>query len=69
MATTNQSIEQLTAALQELTADLANAEPSAEQSSPQSIPTTRLNFSEGVEAFLESSRQHAELTRGVSVAI
>jgi len=63
----DQSLEQLTAALQQLTAELAESPSSEVPKLPQCLPASELSFSEGVESFVQGSREYAEKTRSVSV--
>ena len=67
MANINESIEQLTASLQELAAQSYNQ---VQQSPPMTAGTVAehdLLISEEVEAFVELTRAYADKTRNVSV--
>ncbi len=67
MANINDSIEQLTVALQQLTVELAECPHADAPKLPESLPASELSFSEGVESFVQRNREYAEKTRSVSV--
>jgi hypothetical protein len=67
MANISDSIEQLTVALQQLTAELAEPSPTPAQNPPQSLDASTLSFSKGVETFVQRNRDYAEQTKMISV--
>lgn len=66
MANINESIQQLTDSLQELTAR-RNANAYAAQNIPQQLAAGELSFSKDVETFLEATRAYSAKTSHVSV--
>ena len=67
MATINESIEQLTASLQELAAHTYNHVPQPEPMTAGQASFQDLSVSAEVEAFIETTRAYADSTRNVSV--
>jgi hypothetical protein len=67
MANLNDSMEQLTVALQQLTAELADSPATSSQNLPQSLDADALSISKGVESFVQQNRDYAEQTRTISV--
>lgn len=67
MGNIDDSIEQLTAALQQLTAELAEPPPAERQEPAGCLPANQLRLSEGVESFVARSREYADKTRAISV--
>jgi hypothetical protein len=66
MATINESIEQLTASLQELTAH-TYCQVNNGDSEPRNVPVDELKVSEEVESFVAATSAYSEKTRNVSV--
>ena len=66
MATINESIEQLTASLQELTAQTYN-HANATDKVDGKVAVDELKLSKEVESFVENTRAYSAKTRNVSV--
>jgi len=69
MANINESIEQLTASLQELTTQTYKQAHITDPVSPGNVSVEELQVSEEVESFLERTRAYADKTRNVSVGM
>lgn len=67
MASINESIEQLTASLQELATHSYNHAPSFVPAGTEQVSLQDFRISEEVESFVETTRAYAEQTRNVSV--
>jgi hypothetical protein len=62
-----ESIEQLTASLQQLTAERAHRTHAETEHVPATLPIEQLKFSSGVEEFVQRNQEYAAATRSVSV--
>jgi len=62
-----ESIDQLTASLQQLTVERAEGVRGEPQQTPDSLPARELAFWSGVESFVQQNRDYAAATRSVSV--
>jgi hypothetical protein len=62
-----ESIERLTASLQQLTAERAAETHAETEQIPARLSTRKLKFSPGVESFVRRNRDYAEATRSVSI--
>jgi hypothetical protein len=67
MANINESIEQLTVSLQELTTHSYNHVQHAKPLGTEQVSVQDLRVSEEVELFVETTRAYADKTRNVSV--
>ena len=67
MANINESIEQLTASLQELTEQTYNHAHTTEPVSAGKVAVDELQVSKEVESFVEKTRAYSDKTRNVSV--
>ena len=62
-----ESIEKLTASLQQLTAESNNQVQTQTEPEPLTLPAEELKFSPGVQAFVRRNRDYDAATRSVSV--
>jgi hypothetical protein len=62
-----ESIEKLTASLQQLTAQSTGETQTETNPEPVTLPAGQLKFSPGVEAFVRRNRDYDTATRSVSV--
>jgi len=69
MPSINESIEQLTASLQELATQSDNQMDHPEPLTTGHVPVHDLCVSQEVEAFLETTRTYAAKTRNISVGM
>ena len=62
-----ESIEKLTASLQQLTSESNDEVQAQTEPEPLTLPAGDLKFSPGVEAFVRRNRDYDDATRSVSV--
>jgi hypothetical protein len=62
-----ESIEKLTASLQQLTAESTDETQTQTEPEPVTLPAGELKFSPGVEAFVRRNRDYDTATRSISV--
>ena len=63
----NDSLEQLTASLQELTASRTSTQVGADVIVPESLPAQDFQLSAEVESFVQRNLEYSKQTRAVSV--